>query len=238
MTRAAILNQQRMQWGQRQTYQPPWENHEARPLLTLDRVNRPFPISKTIILSLDDTSPPTFGAPTYIYRWRMTVGVGGGTATFVFDASRLQQVALPAETLRLELLCETPRIGGFGFVYDSPEHPAIASAFIADLPTSTSPAMYSQHVSVALGTEENIIVPNGATGLLIGPSDDRALQSTSRYTLVGNSGETQFWNGTELTPLNARIEPIPVPGAARFLRIQNGGVAGDITCWTHWLLDL
>lgn len=242
-TLEALANLQRMQWGQRQTFNAPWQENEARPLLTLDRQIRPFPVSKTVILSLEDTSPVVVGGDTYIFRWRMTVGVGGGASTLKFDASRLQQIALPAETIRLELLCENPRIEGFTGNFDSPGSPVYASAFVADMPVASSQASYSQHASVANGGGvETIPVPVGASGLLIGPdglsASTQALAATCSYELLGNSGTINAWLGTDLTPLSARIQPIPVPGAARGLQVTNDAVVGDAVFWAIWLLDL
>lgn len=233
-TRAYMARMKAMQWGQTKSFEPPWKRGESRAVVTLDMTPGETPISKTLLLAYNLLANP--GSTEFLPRWVIQFGAGGGNAEFVVDATRLNQLSLPAQTVRVSFRLDEIHPTVKPFV--SPTKVIVASAFLADMSTTTGAPTYTQFFTVASGSAtESFAIPAGASAVQIAGIDGNELfDATSIYTLTVGSSTFQRFDGTALEPITNRLDRIPVPGGVDQFSITNNG-ANPIFGWLVWYLD-
>lgn len=232
LARAAMLKT--LQWGQSRSFEPPWQENEERAVVTLDQPITPAePECKSVILSNRGSEP--LDAANFIFRWKIQVGVGGGMATFVFDANQLNQIALPLETARISLRAE--RMGA-GVTFQSPLRNYQASAFLANFPVTTSPPTYSIRYVVPSLNNIQLFPPAGAVGfrILTAIADPSLTANVTYQIYTPNGALVDEYAGTYLAANRGFV--FPFTGNAGQLTLLNADPANPAVGWVAWILDL
>lgn len=226
------IPQQKQQWGQQQRFTPPWTENEERTLVMLDAEPR-TPVVKTLILALE--RPATLTG-SFMFRWKLNVGVSGATATFIIDAGNLQQVSLPMLVGNISLVATAL---GEGQAFTTPSAAVKAVAFFADGTTSTAPAQYTERFFINPGVSQSVAVPAGATRFRILGEDGVAsspFTALTTYIPRANFGQTDVLTGAEIAAI--RTQWIPATGHVRSLDIQNLANPAAIVGLVQWEIDL
>lgn len=172
-------------------------------------------------------------------RWVIQAGVGSASVTYTFDAIALQQVSLPAETLRVSMIAEQWGATPFDFGYTSVNF----GVLIGDGNTNTGAARYTQLVAAEPGaTTTDVPVPNGATGFRVGGSPHNASPGNPFMANKGygfrqaGGGFYDDFDGTDMLIVHNSDNFIPLAGTVDLLRI--GHPAGDFSGLIVWQLEL
>ena len=223
---------QRQQWGQQERFAAPWTENEERILVNLDAEPR-TPVVKTAILGVERALTLT---GSFMFRWKLLVGVSGASATFVIDAANLQQVSLPALTVSIAL--QATAIGQ-GQAFSSPSDSVKAVAFFADGVTATAPAKWTERFFVAAGITQTCGVPAGGTRFRILGEDGVAsspFTAATVYIPFASFGQTDVFTGLQLGA--NRTQFVPATGHVRSLAINNTLNANAIVGLIEWEIDL
>jgi hypothetical protein len=241
------------QWGNSLVFQPAWRENDVRTLLQHKPVRDAHghycvPQSQALLLAMSVPYNPVFNAA---FRWQLNVGGGGGARIVKLDAFNIQQLALAAENVDINVLCENAYVdlcdnAGVPLAKPAFTAPAVAvtaSCSLADGNVSSSQASYTQQFSVGAGpgTTSKFFIPPMASGFRILGSVGGAaypLVATTRISIdqVG----IQFgvaYTGDQLVTLSTSGDYIPLPGQAASMSITNGAGAA-VSGVVQWSLDL
>lgn len=231
------------QWGQGRRFVGSQFDTPNKPRVMLS-IDAPFPWRVPRVQTLILGCEPRYGASQIAtFRWQLESGVGGARSVFNFDASKLQQVSLPTNTVRVLLYANEGPAGN----YDLDDTTTIdAFAFVADGNTSTSAAKYTTFFRVGeSGSAISVEIPKGASAWRLagvpGAAPGDPFTSNFEYRIVSEAGVLDSLKGDQLLLTHASDSFIPIPGSAggstggmRILSGDGSLGAGSII----WQLDL
>ncbi len=229
-------------WGQTKPVGPRWQYGARFPLVKFTHQGPPqvFAITTTL-------KPSAAFVPNPAIRFEVLAGVGSGSARWVFDARPLQQIALPATSLEVNVTAvqyawaggpaggATP-ITDLTFAFD---RNLLAGAFAAIGNVSTERATFTNRFTVAVGDSLNFVVPDGASSWKVLPNNTAAgtFNAGTQYGFVAGAEVCGVWTGTQVAAQQQSGEWLPIPANATGFTI--GPVVGanlDVT--VMWGLEL
>lgn len=222
-------------WGQVKTFDPaakPFGDGLGRIIVRRD-AGEEKGLPKVKNLTLTRQNRTTQGG-LFFWRWRVTWGIGGATSEMLVDATPLQQFALSADMLQVELVATNiGRAAGAGFPYAAPTQPVTAGVFYGEGLTATDQATFTEFVTAPIGATV-LDVPPGATELLLGGPSGAWGSATMAYNFLAPGGiQVDAWTGLEMNTF--RTSPKLLAVADR-LQIINTGAA-PVNFSIIWGLD-
>lgn len=227
------------QWGTQRVIQAgEFYENVLIPLTTLDGATlaRRVPQTQAIVF---DARIPVGVTGNFVLYWVLEIGAGGGRTILSLDAGGVNQITVPAETVRISIVAKQPMTIGDPSPFIAPNLAVQLAVFMADGSTSTAAPTYTTQFAIDAAGAATVEAPAGATGFRIAGSPTVASPYTADtlYTTESaDGGQIDYFSGDFLEDI--RYATMPFNGQAIKLVIDNGGNASNIAGWIEWELDL